>query len=230
MTRRPSVPAVTILAAAACLVAAPAAGAATIHACVKPKSGATRIVSAKARCRHGEKKLSWSTTGPQGPAGPAGAPGAAGTPGASGTGPAFVAGASETALTEVPSLLFTKTIPPGDYVLVAPVLLSGHTATAEKLIDVGCFIVDKSGTSLTNSDLTGKSTQLAGLGSWESPLAKESASEFRATDTMTLAGALESKATNTVGVACDDVDTSPGVTAAVIFSELVATQVSSITS
>jgi hypothetical protein len=43
---------------AAAAVAAGSAQAASIHACVKPKSGTTRIVGAKAKCHHGEQKLS----------------------------------------------------------------------------------------------------------------------------------------------------------------------------
>jgi hypothetical protein len=95
------------------------AQAATIHACVKPKSGAPRIVGAKAKCRHGEKKLSWSTTGPQGKTGPGGASGPAGAPGATGAtgiGPAFTALTTERALSESLSVLAEKTIPPGNYV------------------------------------------------------------------------------------------------------------------
>ena len=54
-------------------VVASAAGATTIYACVNKKSGAVRIVSAKAKCKRTEHKLSWGSTGPAGPAGVTGA-------------------------------------------------------------------------------------------------------------------------------------------------------------
>ena len=74
-----------------------------IHACVKRTSGATRIVSAKAKCRKGEQKLSWNTSGPAGPAGRSGATGAEGKAGANGTDGA-VAGFTESTSTTVVSL------------------------------------------------------------------------------------------------------------------------------
>lgn len=75
-----------------------------IHGCYRAKAGQLRVVKARARCRKGEKPLSWSQRGPQGangvqgPSGPAGAPGAAGAvgiqgeqglPGAAGSAVAF---------------------------------------------------------------------------------------------------------------------------------------------
>jgi hypothetical protein len=219
------------LAVSAIAVAATAAGeaqAATIHACVKPRSGATRIVGVKARCRHGEQKLSWNTNGPQGKSGPAGAPGAAGTPGATGTGPAFVTGAAETIITEAPSVMFAATIPPGSYVLSGSVTVTAGATTAGTLVDAGCFAVDIPGTSLTTGDLAGKAIQTEGFGIWESPLAQESVTKFRAVSTMMVAGTIESKVTSTMGVTCDDVDTSAGVTVKAVVAELFATQVSSI--
>ncbi len=213
------------------LGAAQAAGAATIHACVKPRSGATRIVGASTKCHRGEQKLAWSTIGPKGVAGVPGASGPAGAPGANGTGPAFATGSSVTTLTEAPVLLLTATLPPGDYVFTAPVLARGEASTpTASFVQVQCFVVDKPGISLTTADLTGESVSIEGFGGWESGLALKSAGEYRAETTMSLAGTMESKVTSTIGVACDDPGTTAGVTVRSFFAELIATQVSSITS
>jgi hypothetical protein len=68
------------------------ADAATINACVAAKSGATRVVSSKAKCKKGEKKLSWGTQGLAGKNGANGANGAAGIQGPQGPqGPAGAA-------------------------------------------------------------------------------------------------------------------------------------------
>lgn len=48
------------------LAAVPAANAATIYACQKKKGGAIHIVTKKAKCKKGETKLSWNTSGPAG--------------------------------------------------------------------------------------------------------------------------------------------------------------------
>src|SRR5690606_36472008 len=48
----------------------------TIKACYNKKTGAMRYT--KNKCKKGEKKLSWNSTGPQGPIGPAGPTGAQG--------------------------------------------------------------------------------------------------------------------------------------------------------
>jgi hypothetical protein len=58
---------------------ASAASATKIYTCVN-KGGPMRLVGAKAKCKHGERKVSWNTSGP---AGAPGATGAAGSPGAS---------------------------------------------------------------------------------------------------------------------------------------------------
>src|SRR6185503_14164710 len=84
--------AVTVLAVVtACLVSAhpawPHAGNTdpnTIHACVAPKDGNTRIVGVNGACKNGETASHWGITGPAGlqgqtgPTGPEGPPGPAG--------------------------------------------------------------------------------------------------------------------------------------------------------
>ena len=53
----------------------------SIHACAKKNNGALRLAD---RCRHSEKSVSWSITGPPGPRGAQGPPGAQGPQGAQG--------------------------------------------------------------------------------------------------------------------------------------------------
>lgn len=90
------------------LTVVPQAEAGTIHACVKKKGGAVRVVGAKTKCKKGENKLSWNTAGPAGPPGlrgllgATGATGATGAPGATGaTGP-MGPGATKESLFEAP--------------------------------------------------------------------------------------------------------------------------------
>jgi hypothetical protein len=65
------------------LATAPKASAATIYACVK-KNGTVRIVAKRAKCRRGEKKLSWNSEGVPGKNGKNGANGKNGTNGTNG--------------------------------------------------------------------------------------------------------------------------------------------------
>jgi hypothetical protein len=71
-----------------------------IHACYRVKGkpkGAMRVVrSGKVRCRRGERKVAWVTTGAVGTTGAAGVPGAAGTAGADGGGAAGPVGPAGT--------------------------------------------------------------------------------------------------------------------------------------
>lgn len=89
------------LAIALCLLfVAPASGArlvgkdGKVHACYKTKGkakGSVRLVAKNAKCKRGEKKVSWNATGPSGAAGEPGSGGANGSPGDTGaTGPAGV--------------------------------------------------------------------------------------------------------------------------------------------
>ena len=69
----------------------------TFRGCVKTKNGQLRVVKAKAKCKRGEKAISWNqkgVAGAPGVAGPQGAPGPQGPPGAQG--PAGEQGATGT--------------------------------------------------------------------------------------------------------------------------------------
>jgi hypothetical protein len=64
-----------------------------LTACASTRDGALRLVASTARCRRGERPVSWSVRGPAGPRGAAGAPGAPGPAGSAGaTGPQGPAG------------------------------------------------------------------------------------------------------------------------------------------
>ena len=72
-----------------------------LHGCYKSKGkgkGALRVVSAKTKCKRGERRVAWQQKGDEGPAGAAGAPGAPGAPGPPGpqgeTGPMGPKGAT----------------------------------------------------------------------------------------------------------------------------------------
>jgi hypothetical protein len=195
--RRPLAALVMIFAAAALFTSA--AGAATIHACVKPKSGATRIVGPKAKCRHGEQKLSWNTAGPSGERG---TPGASGAPGAEGKGGASLMGTVYAAadnepheLTEV--FFLSKVIPPGSYSISAKTLLVANAATAATT-QVLCELLQFPGTSTTGEDT------LLDSGGWEASLGEVAALEFAAADTQTLQSTLTSTITSTIALGCAD--------------------------
>lgn len=68
----------------AVFAAAPQAEASTLYACVKSKSGTARVFTKKPKCKKGESKISWNTTGPAGKNGANGANGSNGTNGKEG--------------------------------------------------------------------------------------------------------------------------------------------------
>ena len=195
------------------LLLAQGAEASVIHACVKRTSGATRIVSAKAKCRKGEQKLSWNTSGPAGPAGRSGATGAEGKAGANGTDGA-VAGFTESTSTTVVSLpplkeeaLLSKVVPPGSYLVFAKAVLLAEAKSA-LVGSVLCALDDTPGTSFTGGG-SGNELDISG---WSSPLAEqEGASSFNAIGTVSLQGAVSSTLTTTLTLACATVSQDKGV-------------------
>lgn len=52
-----------------------------VTACVKSHGGKFRVVKSSARCRHGERRMTWNLVGPTGPAGVAGTNGPRGDKG-----------------------------------------------------------------------------------------------------------------------------------------------------
>jgi hypothetical protein len=191
---------VITLVAAALFVSA--AGAATIHACVKPKSGATRIVGAKAKCHHGEQKLSWSNEGPRGPAGPAGPGGAqgvsgsAGTNGLNGAGPLFAAGSStQTHIVTSETMLVSKVVPPGSYTIWGKIDILETGNTREGPI-FECLLRAHAGTE--------ESDESEGIDDsiFEAPLNEHGAGSFQGATTISLGGTYVSSKTSTLFATC----------------------------
>jgi hypothetical protein len=95
--RLKGIPVIGAVAAGALGSVATASAASSAAVCVK-KNGAVRFVTAKAKCRKGERRVNLQgkpgATGAQGPTGPAGAPGATGAQGKPGL--VFLAGSTGT--------------------------------------------------------------------------------------------------------------------------------------
>jgi hypothetical protein len=186
----------------ACSAAAGAAQAATIYACVKPKSGATRIVTAKAKCRRGEKKLSWNTTGPRGPAGANGANGAGGASGAEGKAGAngaatvYSTSQSQTEPLSLPSgttLVLSKVLPPGSYAVTAKTTITA-SETKKATVEMFCELADQ--------PAGGSESRLIDLTGWEAPLGENGPTDFSAEAPLTLAGTITSSVTSTLAMGC----------------------------
>jgi hypothetical protein len=177
----------TALAACACVIVgggaawAASGGSTTIHACFSSHGGALRVA---AHCKHGEKALSWSQTGPAGPAGAVGAAGAAGSAGSAGgegaAGPSdiYASGSAVGALTTSYTTVGSFTLPPGSYLLEAQsgffptalaetmtcLLAEGFSPTKGELDSGGVTSSGSKETNLVlNGTLTISSPQFVGL-------------------------------------------------------------------
>lgn len=197
-------PALALGALVLCCVTASVAQAAAIYACVKPKSGATRIVAAKAKCRRGEQKLSWNTAGPRGPAGAngrSGANGAAGGEGKAGTNGVADVYSTSQPLTEPKALpaggtiVLTKVLPPGSYSVTAKTTITAEASKAAT-IEMFCDLGDAAGTS------GGGEGSLLDLTGWEGPLGEKGPTNFVAESPLMLASAMTSTVTSTLEVQC----------------------------
>jgi hypothetical protein len=177
------------------------ARAATIHACVKPGSGATRIVGAKAKCRQGEQKLSWSSSGPAGPKGAAGANGAAGAPGPEGKAGPSGSSALYTAINFEPKTLsgeapvLTKTLPPGSFAVSAKTTIVAEAA-AQAFTEGFCELADRPGTTGVGE------TEILDESGWAGGLGQKDTNEFEVQSVLVLEASLTSKVTSTLFVAC----------------------------
>jgi hypothetical protein len=181
----------------AALVAASQADAATIYACVKKTSGATRIVSRTSRCKRGEKRLTWSVAGATGATGATGAAGANGPSGANGAVAGFVArNAGPTPLSgKGLQVLVSKVLPPGSFIFNAKVFLAAHTAATSTVI-VECLILDAPGTT---APTTGEPLD---AGAWGAVLEEGIPSEYNAYTTLPFAAGFSSSATTTLDLVC----------------------------
>jgi len=187
------------------LAVAPAASAATIHACVSRKSGATRIVGAKAKCRHGENRLSWSSSGPAGPQGVPGATGAAGAAGANGVGIDFASSKSGEEPVPLASgaedVIASETLPAGSYFVSSNSTLLALKATkAGVLVAVACGIADSAGTPSIK-----KPNETIDESVWFQELFKSGA-EYEAVAGMGLQGQLTTTAPTTLALICEGLE------------------------
>ncbi|HMQ02488.1 MAG TPA: hypothetical protein PKD26_01045 [Pyrinomonadaceae bacterium] len=131
-----------------------------IHGCYDTSTGAVRVIDfeAGAKCRiPGEAALNWNQTGPQGPQGPAGPQGPIGFQGPQGVpgpqgpqgpqGPAGINGAATfatsgglVALDAGLTQIVSKTLPPGNWVVVATATIVSPTYTEEEVVTSECVL------------------------------------------------------------------------------------------
>ncbi len=117
------------------LGAATEAQASTLYACVE-KNGSAHVYAKKPKCKKGESKLSWNTTGPAGKNGANGSNGASGANGSNGANGAAVGYFAEqsggTFLSGTVTKLngLEKTLPAGSYLVSANVPLEGYAEQA----------------------------------------------------------------------------------------------------
>jgi hypothetical protein len=197
----------TVVAAVALLMpaVASAAGATTIHACVNKKSGAMRIVSAKAKCRRTEHKLSWSSAGPTGPAGAPGATGAAGAPGANGVGVDYASmnqgltpseGLTPLGAGEAGVVVISRALPAGTYFVNAKTVVGASKGKSPVFVLVICELVDSTG--LPALVELGHALD---FGEWAQALAKHE-SEYEGSTTLSMQGQLTATQPTTLALVC----------------------------
>jgi hypothetical protein len=224
---RAAVVAAGALAIGALVYAAPQAEAATVYVCANRDSGVVRMVARTARCRRGESKLSWSTTGPAGANGANGAngkDGAQGREGAQGKEGAvgknglngavagyFASNFGPVWFTEaVEVTVVSKTIPPGNYLVFAKTAIYS-TAGAAVRAGAVCELLDN-GTVIDAS-------------LWTQTLAKWGGGTFMGESTLPEQAALSTKEPTTLTLTCSDrsADES-GQTIGAYFSQIDAVQ------
>jgi hypothetical protein len=212
----PSRPAIlaTVLAAAMLFLAAlavPPARAATIYACVKKKTGAARIVSKRARCRRGETRLFWNVSGPAGTpglngrSGAGGANGASGANGANGAVAGFTAGGAGAPLAvEKETVVLSKVLPAGSYLVSAKVTIIGELNKAGRAVAF-CLLADNPGTEYK------KEEENLDLAVWLLPFQEETATRFVGVLAQPLEAAVQATGPNVLSLVCiESKSTTPG--------------------
>jgi hypothetical protein len=207
------------------LAVAPAASAARLYTCVNTKSGAMRLVAATAKCKHGERKLSWNAAGPAGAQGAPGSPGVAGSPGAAGSNgvgadyASFSFGPSNLAASEKGDVVVSKTIPAGSYFVNAKTVVGAAQATKAVFVGVICELVDTSGT-VGVVELP----QALDLGEWQQQLSNSSGSEYDAASTIAMQAQLTTTEPTTLALVCVAIEGSKEATVLAVGSQLSALQ------
>ncbi len=205
------------------LALAPAASAAKIYTCAN-KGGAIRLVSAKTKCKHGERKVSWNASGPAGAPGAAGSPGVAGSPGAPGTngvGADFASysfGPAELATSEKGDVVVSRTIPAGTYFVNAETIIGG-AATKPVFVGVLCELVDTPGTvSIVEPP------QALDISEWLQELSNSSGSEYSGASTLPLQTQLTTTEATTLAIVCAPIEGSKEAKVIAVGSQLSALQ------
>ncbi len=203
------------------LAAAPAASAATIYACVSNKGGAARIVSARAKCHRGERKLSWNAAGPAGAPGAPGAAGAPGSPGANGAGVDYGSanfGPVDLAEGSTGNVVVSKTIPAGTYFVNAKTVIGAGEATKAVYVAVICELVDGTGTvSFVEPP------KALDLGEWVQQLSY-SGTEYAGAGTVAMQAQLTTTEPTTLAMVCAPLDGGKESDVLAIASQLSALQ------
>jgi hypothetical protein len=186
------------------LALAPAAGAAKIYTCAN-KSGAMRLVSAKTKCKHGERKVSWNAAGPDGAQGAPGSPGVAGSPGAAGADGANGVGADYATDSFGPTLLsesekgeviVAKTIPAGSYLASATTTIGAGKGKGPVMMMILCELIDTPGTpSLVEPPAA------LDVGEWLQQLSN-AGSEYEGASTLAMQGQLTTTEPTTLALVC----------------------------
>jgi hypothetical protein len=207
------------LLAAALTLTAQTAAASTIHACVNKHSGNARIVGAKAKCKHSERRVSWNTSGPAGAPGAPGTAGTVGTDGSNGVGVDYASASFDPVMLtpgEKGDVVLTKAIPAGSYLVSGKTVVGG---TAEKAVFLGiiCELVDTTGApALVAPPLA------LDLGEWAQQLSS-TGSGFTAAGTIVMQGQLTTTQPSTIAMLCDPAEDEEG-TASAVASQLSALQ------
>jgi hypothetical protein len=208
-SRTPAVPLKTPIGAIAALVAtiallvpaaASAVGATTIYACVNKKSGAMRIVSAKAKCKRTERKLSWGATGPAGLPGKEGKQGATGAPGSNGVGIDYASssfGPNVLPGGETGEIVVSETIPAGSYFVSAKTIIGGSEAKSAVFVATICELVDSASTPRLV-----ELNEAIDVGEWAQTLSEAAAKDWVAAGTMSLQGQLTTTQPTTLALDC----------------------------
>ncbi len=181
----------------AALAAAPRAEAAVIYVCVKKSDGAMRLVSKSSKCKHGEKKLSWTTEGPAGKNGSNGSNGLEGKPGGEGKAGANGAVSGFSAVEEgtvaIDEYVLRKKLPAGHYLISANAQVFGRAKTEGKVL-LGCEL------DVEGSEVNAAETLV--------PLLETGVGRYEMRTTLSTQAAVTLSSSATIGLYCYDLDAS----------------------
>jgi hypothetical protein len=212
------VAALAVLIGGALTVAVQAADASSIYACVRKHGGSVRIVSAKSKCRRGERRVSWNAAGPAGPPGANGATGATGASGANGVGVDYQSvnlGPTPLSQTEKGDIVVAKTIPAGTYFASGKSVIIATEAKATVSAGAVCELVDAA-----NTPILVEAADALDIGEWGQQVAVSEP----AVGTIEMQGQLTTTQPTTLAVVCNADEAVKEVTLDAVASEVSALQ------